>query len=88
MAPQSSTDCPGADLVVRCNRLDSAQKSLCIRFENRNTVIRTRKPFHCIQRIKQGDDHEFDLLRSVIAKNVPTLVAFDSAEAWKYGLLQ
>ena len=89
-APQAGewSDRAGADFIMHCNRLDFAQKHLCFRFENRSTIIRAREPLNRLHRIKEVDHYEFDFLRSIITKNVPTPVTFETLETGKYVALQ
>ncbi len=84
----ASLDGAGSDFIMHRNRIDSAQECFRFWFENRSTVVRTCKPLHCLQRIKQVDHHEFDFSRSIISKNVAAPVAFDPLETGKHGKLQ
>jgi len=63
-------DCAGAHFVVRRNRFNPAQELFRFGLEDRDILVRTRKPLHRLQRNKEVHHHELDFVRFVSAKNI------------------
>src|SRR5260370_3959682 len=63
---------------------DFAEQLSRFRFKDGDSIVRSCKGAHSLQRVKQVHHHEFDLLFTLLSQDVSTSIAIDALQAGKH----
>jgi len=74
------------DLIMACHWLDFGKKLPGFRLKDGNSVIRSSKCSHGLQRVKHVHHHKFDLIASLLSQDVTASITIDPLEARKNAL--